>query len=300
MMRPSLIAVCASTMLSAVVAAPAAAQQPAGAQVIVPGAEQFDLTASGSGRRYRIFVARPFDPAPPEGYPVIYLLDGNATFQTAAETVRLQTRKPKGYGPAVLVAIGYETDQPFDVEARYFDYTTPAAIADLPPRRNGEPWPKLGGADVFLDFIERDLKPEIGRKLPVDVSRQTLSGHSLGGFFTLHTFLHRPETFSTYVAGSPSIWWNRSELLGVAHAFIERDVDVAGKRLMIGIGAAELEDMVAGSRAMAALLSPLVARGLTFRHVEFEGEEHITVLPALISRLVGFSLAPDQPTGSKP
>lgn len=299
----TLLAICVSSMLGATMTIVDAKEpaEPAGAPVAVPDAEQFVLTATGSGRRYSIFAAWPRGEAPAAGYPVIYLLDGNATFQTAAETVRLQTRGPKGFEPAAIVAIGYETDQPFDVDSRYFDYTTPSSPDVLPPRKSGEPWPELGGASAFLDFIEKDLKPEIARRLPVDASRQTLFGHSLGGFFALHVFLRQPDAFSTYVAGSPSIWWNGSELLGVAHAFIEGDVDLSGKRLMIGIGANELGDMVAGSRAMAALMSPLSSRGLEFRHIEFDEEEHITVLPALISRTVGFSLRPrQQDEGKRP
>ncbi|QKV20479.1 alpha/beta hydrolase [Oricola thermophila] len=255
---------------------------------------QFTISASVTGRRYRIHVALPRDePARPEGYPVIYMLDGNATFLTGAEALRLQTRKPKGFEPAVLVAIGYETDQPFAVTERYYDYTTPAPLENLPKRKNGEPWPERGGADAFLDFIEDDLKPEIARRLPVDPDRETLAGHSLGGFLTLYAFLTRPDSFATYVAGSPSIWWNGQELLDSAARFVKSSPDLAGKRLFIGIGANEWEDMVADAKTMADRLSVLEDRGLTVRYQQFAGEEHITVLPALISRAVSFSLIPD-------
>jgi len=260
------------------------------ATLAIPSTRQFTLTASANGRRYRIFVAYPRDEAPREGYPVIYLLDGNATFLIGAEAVRLQTRKPKGFEPAVLVAVGYETDEPFDVVRRYFDYTTPASPSDLPPRRIDEPWPELGGADAFLDFIEKDLKPEIELRLPINRDRQTLFGHSLGGFFTLYTLFTRPHLFSSYVAGSPSIWWNKGELLDRAGTLAGNAPDLRGKRLLIGIGGDELDDMLADSRRMAALLPSLVARGLEFQYAEFAGEEHMTVLPALVSRTIGFSL----------
>jgi len=264
------------------------------APVTVGKTETFTMTASKTGRTYRIFVAYPRDePARPEGYPVIYMLDGNATFLTGAEALRLQTRKPKGFEPAALVAIGFDTDEPFAVTERYFDYTTPAPLENLPERKNGEPWPARGGADDFLDFIETELKPEIARRLPADSDRETLSGHSLGGFFTLYAFLTRPHAFATYVAGSPSIWWNGQELLKLASDFVGSAPDLTGKRLFIGIGANEWEDMVADSKTMADRLSALEENGLTVRYQQFAGEEHITVLPALISRAIGFSLIPD-------
>ena len=46
--------------------------------------------------------------------------------------------------------------------------TTPADPAVLRKRGNGAPYPPLGGADAFLDFIADDLMPEIGRRLPAD------------------------------------------------------------------------------------------------------------------------------------
>ncbi|WP_407977301.1 alpha/beta hydrolase [Brucella pseudogrignonensis] len=260
--------------------------------VTVPTAEQFTMTASKNGHRYRIFLAKPVLPPPPGGYPVIYVLDGNATFQTAAQALRLQTRPPKGFGPAALVGIGYETDEPFDVDARFRDYTTPANANHLPTRKSGEPWPEIGGADAFLEFIRNDLFPEIDRRIAANPERRTLFGHSLGGFFVLNTFLHDSDAFATYVAGSSSIWWNRNELLGVARNFVGSDPDLTGKRLLIGIGGDELDDMLDGSRAMSSILEPLFKQGLDLRYVEFDGEEHVSVLPAMLSRTVTFSLKP--------
>ncbi len=266
--------------------------QTAAGEVTVPAAEQFTMTASKTGHRYRIFLAKPVLPPPPGGYPVIYVLDGNATFQTAAQALRLQTRPPKGFGPAALVGIGYETDEPFDVDGRFRDYTTPASANHLPERKSDEPWPGNGEADAFLAFIRNDLFPEIDRRLAANPQRRTLVGHSLGGFFVLNTFLKDSNAFTTYVAGSSSIWWNRNELLGVARNFAENAPDLTGKRLLIGIGGDELDDMLEGSRAMFSILEPLFKQGLDLRYVEFDGEEHVSVLPAILSRAISFSLKP--------
>lgn len=277
----------AALLAAALAAAAGAAAEP----VTVPGAESFAMTAQETGRTYRIFLARPVLPPPPAGYPVLYFLDGNATFRTAAEAMRLQTRAPKGFEPAAVVAIGYETDQPFDTTRRYFDYTTLADPAALPRRGNGEPFPELGGADAFLDFIAAELMPEIARRLPADPDRATLFGHSLGGYFTLHAFLTRPELFAAYVAGSPSVWWNSEEILARAAAFAADPPEgLDGRRLFVGVGADELPEMVSGAARVAEILAPLAARGLDVSHQAFAAEEHITVLPALIGRSFALSL----------
>lgn len=270
-----------------IAAAPVAAD-PGAMPVLVPGAESFTLTASGTGHGYRIYLARPADPAPEAGFPVLYFLDGNATFATAAEAMRLQTRPPKGREGAVVVAIGTDGAAPFDSTQRYRDFTTPADPAALPKRLGIT---EVGGADAFLDFIARDLMPEIARRLPVDPTRATLVGHSLGGFFTLHAFLTRPALFSTYVAGSPSVWWNDDEIVARAAAFAADPPDLAGRRLFIGVGADELPDMVADAGHIAAILAPLADRDFAISHESFAHEEHVSVLPVLVSRSLGLSLA---------
>lgn len=296
----------------------------AGAPVAVPGAQSFEMTAGATGLSYRIYLALPEKPAPEAGFPVLYFLDGEAVFGTAAEAMRLQTRGPKGFEGAAVVAIGHGGAGPFDSAARYRDFTTPADPAHLPRRSDGARLPANGGAEAFLDFIAGELMPEIARRLPADPARATLVGHSLGGFFALHAFLGRPGLFRNVVAGSPSVWWNRSELLDQGRAFAAApppprsgaeaasdsgpgndtghvtDPDFSGLRLFIGVGSEELPEMRAGARAMAEALAPLRARGLALAFREFAEEEHTSVIPALVSRAFAVALAPEAPEGDAP
>lgn len=262
-----------------------------GEPLVLHSARQLRVNSSLTGRDYRIQLAAPRTPAPPEGYPILYLLDGNATFFTATDAVRVQCWLPDGYAPPVVVGIGYETDEPYSVPDRTVDYTTPADPANLTRRPDGQ-LPQVGGADRFLDFIETELKPLVGNLFPVDPARQSLFGHSFGGMFAMHAFMQRTAAFSTFVAGSPSLWWNGREQLRRLEAFAAGSLDLAGRRLMIGYGTQERDDIVEGSQTAIGLMAPLVARGLTFRAYAFEGEGHMSVLPALVSRAVGFALSP--------
>jgi hypothetical protein len=76
----------------------------------LPGAVQFDL-ASDHGSVYRIQMYQPPVPAPAEGFPILYVLDGNAMFATAAQAVALQMRRPQvtGVPPGLVVGIGPST-----------------------------------------------------------------------------------------------------------------------------------------------------------------------------------------------
>lgn len=58
--------------------------------------------------------------------------------------------------------------------------------------------------------------PIIAEKYPVNRKSQTLFGHSLSGLFVLWTLFTRPELFQTYLVFSPSIRWNKYEIMDYA------------------------------------------------------------------------------------
>ncbi|MEF3306211.1 alpha/beta hydrolase [Paenibacillus sp. GYB003] len=260
----------------------------------MPHAVQYDIGSRADGREYRIFVAKPAAAPPPAGYPVVYALDANAVFGTLTEAMRVQGRRPERTGvvPAVIVGIGYRTEAPFD-SARYYDYTLPAHASELPAKPDGGVWPEQGGADAFLRFLTEELKPAVESAMPIDTSRQTLFGHSLGGLFTLHALFAMPGSFRTYVAGSPSIHWNKRLLEEEERAFVSRlACRAADARLLIGVG--ELErghksGMYDNAKALSDRLAALSGLGLHTRFHEFEGEGHASVLPALVSRALRFA-----------
>ena len=155
-------------------------------------------------RRYRLFIAVPEKPAPKEGFPLVLLLDGNTTFKPAIEETP----------DAVIVAIGYPTDEKKEIVKRRFYDLTSYAPADKIPLREGMEAPKTGGEKEFRSIIEKKILPEIFKHLPVNRDNVTFFGHSLGGLFVMKSFLSAgSHGFSTYCAADPSIWWNGHEFM---------------------------------------------------------------------------------------
>ena len=144
--------------------------------------DRFELDAADGARRYRVQLAVPRRVPPPAGFPVLYLLDGNAAFAalTQAQLASMAAQET----PPVIAAIGYATDLRFDVVARTCDYTPPlpeggdssAAVSSDAARGR-----RTGGADVFLDLIETSIKPAVLSRTTIDAARQSLWGHSYGG-----------------------------------------------------------------------------------------------------------------------
>ena len=50
-------------------------------QIIISNTEQWKMYSKLEGKEYQIHISKPRQPAPDSGYPVIYVLDGNAFFK---------------------------------------------------------------------------------------------------------------------------------------------------------------------------------------------------------------------------
>jgi uncharacterized protein len=283
--------------------------------VPIPNSE-LRVMRSEKGGEYQIMIARPSGPAPAEGFPAIYLLDANATFGTVVEAIRLRAARPDvtGVVPTAVIGIGYDTGGPYHRERRTFDFTAGPPAEPRLADRPGDPPGATGGADEFLHFIERKLKPEIGKLVAIDPQRQSLFGHSLGGFFVLRTFLTSPGSFNNYVAASPSIWWDKRALEEGTETLSARLEGGAGSpRVMLTVGEFEQKlsqweigsptaevtaerrrrrMMVDNTRDLAERLSHLRDPRVRVHFEEFAHEDHASAVLRTISSALRFVLAP--------
>lgn len=210
---------------------PPAAQPRAEAVGVPAGRVQSFVQEGPEGRRYRIQVAA-LGPPPAHGYPVLYLLDGNA----AMAALTAAPDAPPMQGSVLLVAVGYDTDVYFDTDARSRDYTPPlsdgrAAFDPRVPGRRG------GGANAFLDFLQQRLMPRIAAGWPVDAKNRGVWGHSYGGLLALHALYTRPGLFRFHAAASPALWWHAPLMADEASRYVaEPDHRVAQLMLLKGGG----------------------------------------------------------------
>ncbi len=208
----------------------------AGTNSTVPTFRSMVMKSRASGRSYLVLVSVPDEAVPPAGYPVFYMTDGNDGCPLAAAISATLSvyilQKP------VIVCVGYPDASPMEVgKLRVHD------LIDAPqePLPAGS-WPGLataGGAAAFADFLEFEVKPVIERHYHVDRSRQALFGHSLGGWFALHEFLVHPARYDSYVAGSPSLWWNTSEIYTDLDKASRIDGGRLASRLLLEVGSRE-------------------------------------------------------------
>jgi len=293
---------------------------------------QFDIFSHISGRTYRVFVFKPDCAPPPSGYPVVVATDGNMAFPIMA-TVDA-TFSLTGHA-AIVVCIGYPTDDPMKLfSLRNRDLTPPTPTSGL-PQRPGQPPPNpedYGGSEPFYRFLVEELRPLIAQMYPVDANEQALYGHSIAGLFTLWVLFNHPESFRSFVASSPAIWWNNRALLYDVPAFARNiESGEAAPRALLLVGSREQDvppvlppsindaiaekigflpsairnfvgklfikkmmrdwRMIDNARDLAAQLQQLKgAPGYSVRFHAFDGDDHLTALPASIGHALAFAL----------
>jgi predicted alpha/beta superfamily hydrolase len=232
-------------------------QQP----VVMENAARIDFRSEVNHRAYSINVGLPLVAFPEKGCPVLYVLDGNWYFGSAVEAVRV-------YAPgAVVVGIGYPNDEPYIKRVLEYHEHIPAYIKDQPafrtvtylerfydlslPASDGVLANDLdesiqikakdvGGLEAFLEVIETEIKPRVAAMAPIDSSNQAIFGHSIGGLAVLHALFVAPNAFRTFIAASPSIWWNGKAVLGGESKFADAvRAGTATPRVLITMGSEE-------------------------------------------------------------
>ena len=170
---------------------------------------QFQIKSKNTGHDYLIQIYKPPVAPPQHGYPVLYILDGNATFPSAANIAQsIGAGSTKlGLDPLMIVAVGYPQQKTFDVQKRAYDYT-PKPSSEFQAQGKY----KYGGADQFIAFLNNELKPEIAQQFPINSQQQSIYGHSFGGLFVLYHFFQKPDAFQRYFAASPSLWFDQGML----------------------------------------------------------------------------------------
>jgi predicted alpha/beta superfamily hydrolase len=269
---------------------------------VLPGAKQFDITSKITGRTYRIYLSGPTSAPPASGYPVLYVLDAYPAFPTAATQAVLSGLS--GHPPTVVVGIGYPNFAA-TMRLRDRDLTPFPADADALGGQPGTKPEDFGGGEDFHRFI--------AKMFSVDAHNQALMGYSLGGLFTLNVMFRHPDAYRTYIAGSPSIWYDRRKVLEGEAAF--SDLVRAGKiapRLLITSDeweqSQDAPDLPATGDARAKALADMAAArmvdnakeladrlraikggpGYEVRYALFPRETHLTGIPASTSRGVAF------------
>lgn len=249
-----------STGTTPAATARSAAPSPADLDKVVIG-ERLSLRSDILGEERMILVYRPSGSETGGGgkavYPVIYLLDGDTHFHHASGIVDFLSAN--GLMPPVIVVGVANTDR----------------TRDLTPSR-GPDAPTSGGADRFLDFLERELVPAVDARYATAPYRIVI-GHSFGGLFVLHALARKPALFDAVISISPSLGWPFQNTKGQIEDLLAARPPV-DKALYVAVGGEEGEEMVGPCRALAEAIKLRAPSSVRWKFDEMTREGHGSVV----------------------
>ncbi len=220
---------------------------------------------------YAVYVRAPDPSAEPGPWPALIFLDGDYSFDVAADAYRT-LRELGAVPPAVVVGLGYGLafNQPGNRRGR--DYTPTAAPEE----------PTSGGADQFLEHLTGSLWPELARRYPLHQESSVLAGHSLSSLLALHALFQPRPFFHRVLAGAPSIWWDNRSFLTLLKRFRDHQASLPAQ-LFLGIGTEDTASMIDDLALMEKQLAERPFAGLQITSVKFPGRDHYNVTPDLFS-----------------
>ncbi|MCR5945781.1 alpha/beta hydrolase [Salmonella enterica subsp. houtenae] len=215
--------------------------QPLGPNIADKGSAYYhfrvnDFQSADGARHYRVWTAIPNKAAPPSGYPVLYMLDGNAVMDRLPEALLKQLAD---HSPPVIVAIGYQTNLPFDLNGRAYDYTPVPITSSEGDEDNPRFHRKTGGGPEFRQLLKTHIAPRVEQGIAINPAQRGIWGHSYGGLFVLDAWLSS-SFFHIYYSASPSLSRDNVALLNRLTAV--RPPAFCHKKLIIMEGSASNGD----------------------------------------------------------
>jgi uncharacterized protein len=224
-------------------------------------------------------------------YPCWYLTDANRSFVMIANMANF-FEIPVIIEPEIfIVGIGYKIKDMGDWGAWRTRDLTPTNIPSSDTYWAGifskfagrEIEVKTGGSAKFLEFIEKEVFPFMESNYRVSSTGRGLGGYSYGGLFSLYVLFKRPELFSIYFAGSPSIKYDKGVLYTYEKEYASTHKDLNAKLFMTA-GGDEDSTMIANVKTMGDLLEARNYTGLEVETHIFPDETHQSCIPAAFMR----------------
>ena len=159
-------------------------------------------------RNIWVYVPASYDASSMQSYPVAYLLDGDAQFNTVLNILQQLSEENMNMALPQMILVGIlNTDRMRDL--------TPSHVLYDPDIPDSSYVKTSGGSENFTSFIEKELMSYIASKYPAAPYR-ILIGHSDGGLFCINTMFIHTNLFNGYLAIDPNLKWDNNMILNLA------------------------------------------------------------------------------------
>tara|TARA_B110000090_G_scaffold3825_1_gene4041 strand:- start:1815 stop:2717 length:903 start_codon:yes stop_codon:yes gene_type:complete len=253
------------------------------------------IVSKSMGKEYQLYISFPdsYSTKDTISYPVLYVLDGKYSFYSilaAKEASDLSGSLEE----VVIVGIGSGLDVQSWLKNRLYDYTP---TINTPRERALEKrWGfaagelKSGGGDKFILSLKTEIIPFIDKHYKTNADRG-ISGHSQGGLFAAYCLINSDGYFTRFGINSPAFYWDNEKVLNqaVSQFTLNESFDMPATKVFISVGGNDKSDgknYVSQMKKFQTSLKNADYENVDFNWQIFEGESHVSVYPAMISRTI--------------
>ena len=178
-----------------------------------PGMQAFEIESKLVGETFTVRVQLPESYQFTENkYPVLYVLDGDASFGLAASVMSyINLGANFGLGKnipeMIVVSIGYERGGIPWLLTRVRDFT-PTEDSSFNYNNPNFVVPASGKAEAFYKFILEELNPGLNDLFRIDAEMSVLATHSMGGVFAAYTLFGQTQAFKKVIMACPFVGWD--------------------------------------------------------------------------------------------
>lgn len=241
--------------------------------------EQFKLESDlYKGEPFTIQVCFPKSYDNQNKYPVVYLLDADKSIGMAKE-IADWLMFGKEIQDIIIVGISYNKDDETWWINRSRDYIpTSDTVSDF-----GKYWPKAGGADRFLDFIQYVLKPAVEKRYSVNKESTGIIGFSFGGLLASYCMITRSDLFENYIIISPGLVWDNSLVSRLENKYYQSNKELK-KKVFISISSEDPKSIVIEpTKHLVEEIKTRNYQGLELTYDYYENETHFSGYPRALT-----------------
>jgi predicted alpha/beta superfamily hydrolase len=200
-------------------------------------------------------------------YPVLYMQDGQNLFDPNLSFIHGQDWRLDETAQSL---IEHGSIEPLVIVG--IDHAGVGRAAEFTPTRDARRC-EGGRADLYGRMLVQELKPWIDRhyRTRPGAPDTGLGGSSLGGLVSCYLGITRPDVFGRLAVMSPSLWWDRRHVIGLARALRAK----TNTRIWLDAGTEEGRGVLQNVRILKNLLIKKGWRlGDDLRYVEAAGARH--------------------------
>lgn len=233
-------------------------------QFVLSNTEIIPIHSKITGRDHELVVVYPssYKTNSEKKYPVLYYLDAYWDTPLLVSTygnLIYDNQVPE----FIMVGLSYPSSANYGDERR-IDYTFTAVDE------------KSGKANLFLDFIQKEVAPLIESQYRGEKTDRVIAGNSLGGLLTITAAYQAPDFFAGYIALSPAVEWDKQALVKLDNHYAKTHKALSG-RMFISYGTTEYPAFRDPIIHFQKQLSARNYQGLELLNYAMEGLDHTGV-----------------------